>query len=180
MVSRPPGTQHSDAHSMILAMCMEMPGGKAQHSRNAGKYACVAGTAKHHNIHIRLKRAPERLEPELSDDVGRRFDVRLGQRRHGIHRAHTPGGDRLPYLGTRHVRGDHSHAERELVLARDLTNNVQSLIQMRLRAGRASRPYDQGNVQSPRRAQHLAQVSLRSDAGRRHLAATEVGRTDVN
>ena len=29
MVSRPPGTQHSDAHSTILAICIEMPAGKS-------------------------------------------------------------------------------------------------------------------------------------------------------
>ncbi len=27
MVSRPPGTQHNDAHSMIFAMCVDRPSG---------------------------------------------------------------------------------------------------------------------------------------------------------
>ena len=153
---------------------------KAQHGRDAGEYACVAGATEHDDIHVRLQRAPERLEPELPDDVGRRVDVCLGQRRHGIHGPHAPGGDRLLHLGSRHVRGDHGHAECEIVFARDLANNVQRLIQMRPGTSRARRTDDQGDIQSPRRAQHLAQVSLRSDAGRRHLAAAEIGRADVD
>ena len=155
-------------------------GRESQHGRDACEYARIAGAAEHDDIHIRLQRAPEGLEPELSDDVGGSVDVRLGQRRHGIHRSHAPGGDSLLDLGTRHVRGNHSHAECEPFLAGDLANDVQRLIQMRPGTRRARRTDDQGNVQSPRRAQHLAQVSFGPNAGRRHLAAAEIGRADVD
>ena len=104
----------------------------------------------------------------------------VGQRRHGIHRPHAAGGDRLLHLVARHVRGDHGHAERKPILARDLANDVERLIEVRPGTRRACRADDQGNIQPPRRAQHLAQVALGADARRRHLAAAEVGRPDVD
>ena len=60
----PPGTQQSDAHSMILAMCMAMPR-KPEHGRNAREYAGIAGASEHDHVHIQLQGALERLRSEL-------------------------------------------------------------------------------------------------------------------
>ena len=159
---------------------MEMPGGKVQHGRNAGEYTRVACAAEHHDVYVGLECTPKRFEAELSDDVRRAVHVRFRQRWHGVHGAHAPGSDRLLQFGAWHIGGNHGHAEGQAVLARDFANKVERLLEMRLGAGRARRADNQWYVQPARPARDLAQVSFRTDASRRHLAAAEIGGSDVD
>src|SRR5262249_26219868 len=100
-----------------------------------GEYACVASATEHNDIDVSFKRAPERLEPELSDDMRGSIDIHLGQWRHGVHGPDAPCGDGPLYLRTGHIRGDHAHAEGDPILARDLGKNPKVLCERRLGAG---------------------------------------------
>ena len=155
-------------------------GRKPEHGRDAREYAGIAGAPEHDDVHVQLQGAPERLRSELPHDVGGRVHIRVRQRRHGVHRAHAPRRDRLLDLLARQVRGDDAEAECKAVLACDLAHDLERLIEVRSGAGRACGADDQGDVECSRRTQHLAQVALGADAGRRHLAGAQIGGADVD
>ena len=148
MVSRPPGTQHSDAHSMILAMCMAMPGGNPS---MAGMLANMPVSQARPSTTTSTSNSRARLNasvPSCPTMWEAASTSAFGQRRHGVHRAHAPRRDRLLDLLARQVRGDDAEAECKAVLACDLAHDLERLIEVRSGAGRACRADDQGDVES--------------------------------
>ena len=88
MASRPPGTQHSDAHSMILAMCMARPIGKPVMAGKAAKIAVSQARPAMTTSTPAARRAGTRSYPS-----GRRYSPQRLlpslQRRHVVDRRDT-------------------------------------------------------------------------------------------
>src|SRR6266850_4578288 len=89
--SRPPGTQQSEAHSMILAICMAGPIAHPSSAGTAAKTAGAASPAGDHDVGVGLQRAAERLRAHLADKMERLIYVSLTQRHHAVDRGHATG-----------------------------------------------------------------------------------------